>query len=77
MPSSTGRILKRDEVTVSGRRHLDSPRPRTHASPSAQPQGRIVEQDNNGAIVEVTCGCGEVFHLHCTYEAPPELPADG
>jgi len=77
MPSDTGRILKRDEVTVAGSRRLDGAGQRRVAAPSAQPQGRIVEQNDSGAIVEVTCSCGNVFHLHCTYATPPDLSAGG
>lgn len=52
---------------MAGQRLLDLPA--THASPSVQPQGRIVEQDDDGAIVEVTCNCGKVLHLYCKYAA--------
>lgn len=78
MPPSTGRILKRQEVTVAGQRRLgvSGPTPRAPSS-GAQPQGRIVEQNDNGAIVEVTCGCGRVFHLHCTYAVEIAQPIDG
>jgi len=65
---SAGRIVKRKEVKVAGQRRLDLPAP--HASPSVEPQGRIVEQDDDGAIVEVTCSCGKVLHLQCKYAAP-------
>jgi len=69
MSDNTGRILKRNKVSLTGQRRL-SPSVRTPppgAAPLGNPQGRIVEQDDFGAIVEVTCGCGQVFHLHCTY----------
>jgi hypothetical protein len=72
MPPTTGRILKRQEVTVTGQRRLGvSGSPRTDSASGAEPQGRIVEQDDDGAIVEITCSCGKIFHLHCTYAPQP------
>jgi len=69
MPENTGKILKRDAVTITGQRELGRSAPRSSGSPHrpARAQGRIVEQNENGAIVEITCGCGEILHLHCTY----------
>lgn len=64
----TGRIVRRNEAKTVGQRLLDLPA--MHASSAIQSQGRIVEQDDDGAIVEVTCGCGKVLHLHCRYAAP-------
>ena len=76
MPS-TGRILKRDAVTLAGQRCLNASGPGRNQSASppihGQGHGRIIEQNDSGAIVEVTCECGKVFHLHCTYAAPSEL----
>ncbi|MBT3198290.1 MAG: hypothetical protein HN350_00070 [Phycisphaerales bacterium] len=68
MSFKTGKILKRDEVTVAGHKRLGVSGPtRSPDASEAQPQGRIVEQTENGAVVEITCGCGRVFHLNCVY----------
>jgi hypothetical protein len=68
MPNNTGKILKRDNVVVAGQRQLGVAPSRPATSPKARPQGRITGQDEHGAIVEITCGCGEVIHLHCAYQ---------
>jgi hypothetical protein len=71
MPTNAGRILKRSNVALNGPRRLNASRSPAGSSPPAAVQGRIVEQNADGAVVEVTCGCGSVFHLHCTYAPPP------
>ena len=66
-------IVKKDSVKASEPRHLGDPMPGgmaggPHATAQGQPQARIVQQDPAGAIVEVTCGCGQTFLLNCRYD---------
>ena len=61
---STG-IVKSDKVKLTGRRCL--PLDATSASSGTGPRGRIVRQDDNGAVIEVVCICGNTFHLNCKY----------
>ena len=37
---------------------------------AAQPQARIIEQNDAQAIVEITCACGNTFYLNCLCAAP-------
>jgi len=64
-------IVKRDMVNLA-----DACRTSHHvgggASPVAEPQARIVEQNGTQAVVEVTCGCGTTFYLNCLCPAPHE-----
>ena len=72
MPLTSSNVLKCNDVALGGSRHLGAtgaPRAASPSTPEIEPRGRIVEQNDSGAIVEVTCSCGKVFHLHCTYAA--------
>jgi hypothetical protein len=69
MQSAQTGIFKRENVTMAGHRHLTLPT--GSASPSDDPQARIVEQVDGGAIIEVPCSCGKRVRVHCTYVDPP------
>lgn len=43
-----------------------APDAKPHAA--GQPSVRILRQAPEGAVLEVTCGCGEVIEVHCLYE---------
>ncbi len=62
------RVLKRDKIHMAGTRCLELPEHLNADGP--QPTGRIVQQNDQGAVIEVTCTCGNTFRLNCTY-APP------
>ncbi len=65
----TGGIVKKDNVKMA-----DDPRnlgqaPAGMSSP--QSAARILEQDEAGALIEITCACGERTYLRCDYAAGP------
>jgi hypothetical protein len=72
MQEPANRILKSDDVEVDGRLHLDL----AAASPSAQngkpvtagiTKVRILENQNEYAVMEVTCSCGRKTIIRCDY----------
>ncbi|MFW6132403.1 MAG: hypothetical protein ACOC8F_00795 [Planctomycetota bacterium] len=69
-------VIKRDRVRLSGRRAIGPAGARASAgeggSPAGEPKARIVEQDQDAALIEVTCPCGRKTYLRCTYPAPAE-----
>lgn len=69
------RILKADEVEVSGTYALDrsqSPGQALHEPPEGRalgaPQVQIVEQHPQYALLEITCACGHTLQVKCDYE---------
>ena len=58
-------VIKKDKVKIAGT-HAIAPAVIAETA-SAGPIGRIVRQDDAGAVIEVTCNCGERIELHCTY----------
>lgn len=72
MPKPTGRILKSDNVKLEGLVHLDAAQPGISAAQKrtaalAAPQARIVENQSEFAVIEITCCCGAKMHLRCEY----------
>ena len=70
------KVLKSDQVKVSGTVRLTpggAAPVRTASSAQADTsagvpeQARIVESNNEYAIIEVTCGCGAKSHIQCNY----------
>ena len=75
MQATAGRILRSSDVNFEGRFHLDitsaaSAGPKTNRAPSAAPQARIVQNDAQFALLEITCSCGAKTHVKCQYTAP-------
>jgi len=82
MPNNTGGILKKQNVTLAGQRRLGAvgsalSTPSAPAQSIGPSQGRITQQDESGATVEITCRCGEVIHLRCTYQQQTQPPSGG
>ncbi len=65
MPSGSTNLLKREKVKMEGQCSVGHSG--AGVAPSVRPGARIVERNDNGAVIEVTCGCGEKIYLHCTY----------
>ncbi len=66
-------VLKKNQVKPAGARRLGASataqaKPHAAPGPRSEPQARIVQQNRAGAIVEVTCGCGEVIRLQCVFQ---------
>jgi hypothetical protein len=72
MGKTTGHILKADNVKLEGQLHLDlwnvqaGPSNQKSAALSA-PQARVIENQPEFAILEVTCSCGNKICLRCEY----------
>ena len=69
-----GRVLKSSDVKLEGRFRLDanqgvssSAGERSTASVLSPAQVRIVENNSEFAVIEVTCGCGVKTHIRCEY----------
>lgn len=72
MEKMAGRILKAEEVKLQGQYYLDAGgAPQNSASVSktvsGTPQVRIVENNADYAIVEITCQCGDKTQVRCDY----------
>jgi len=82
MIKATARILRADSVKVQGRLSLDLTQanahlPKAKSATSVQPQVRILENNPDFAVIEITCSCGTKTNLRCEYgaaESPPEAP---
>ncbi|MHC4757457.1 MAG: hypothetical protein ACYTE8_02260 [Planctomycetota bacterium] len=79
MEKAASHIIKGDNVQLDGAFQLNSngpvPRPvRRPPKPLISTQAKIVELNNDFAIVEVTCSCGHKIPVKCTYanNAPSE-----
>ena len=75
MLSKPVRVIKGDQIDIDGTVQLSpfTAAGRATASPSALPSGavsqqaRIVQSNQNFAILEVVCGCGCKSHIQCDY----------
>ena len=82
MATAAGRILKSDEVKLEGRFLLDvvqagSDLPKQQVAASSAPQVRILENQAEYAVIEVTCSCGTRMSIKCEYSgAAAQAPDD-
>lgn len=82
MTRTAGRILKSDDVKLEGQFHLDVENagldvPKQRAAASSAPQVRILENQAEYAVIEVTCSCGTTMSLKCEYAgAAAQAPDD-
>jgi hypothetical protein len=81
MIKAAGRILKSNEVKLEGQFHLDaanagSDMPRQQAAASSTPQVRVLENNTEYAVIEVTCCCGRKMSLKCDYTGATEQGPD-
>jgi hypothetical protein len=71
MMQTTSRILKSSDVEVEGQFHLDLGHPAQSApnnkNAAAIPKVRIIENQNEFAVVEVICSCGRKTVVRCEY----------
>jgi predicted RNA-binding Zn-ribbon protein involved in translation (DUF1610 family) len=72
MIQATSRILKSSDVEVEGRFHLDLSHPVSSAQNSRNAavgtsKVRILENQNEYAVMEVTCPCGRKTIIRCDY----------
>ena len=71
MQKSSGRILKVSDVKVEGQTQIGLLQPGS-ASPKGQPgacepTARVVKNNPEFALVEITCSCGQTMYLRCEY----------
>jgi hypothetical protein len=74
MEKTAGHVLKSDKVKLQGRLQLDFMQPGLHQPKtktvvSAAPQARIVENNPEFVVIEVTCPCGTRTQLKCNHAA--------
>jgi hypothetical protein len=71
MIQATSRILKSSDVEVEGQFHLDLGHPaqpaQNNRNVAATPKVRILENQNEFAVVEVICSCGRKTVVRCEY----------
>ena len=73
MTAAATTVLKREKVRMAGACRLGAhgvpagAAPDAPGVPAGRTQGRIIQQNDDGAVVEVTCACGRTIHLYCTY----------
>lgn len=74
-------VLKKNRVKMSGSvslehgtfapvRTKDPSQADTHSDPNAEPiprEARIIESNNEYAVIEVICSCGSKSHIQCNY----------
>ena len=75
MVGSTGKVLKSSEVEVEGKFSLDlagvvSPGPNAKnqtKAPDTPAKVRVLENQKDYAVMEVTCSCGRKTVIRCDY----------
>jgi hypothetical protein len=74
MMETSRRILKKDDVELDGRYQLDlgpgkfqAHEPASGNTVASEPQARIIENQPEYAVIEVTCSCGTKVCLKCEY----------
>jgi hypothetical protein len=76
MKNTTGNLLRADHVKLEGQLQLDLLTARSDI-PNAQnaaPKARILENQPEFAIIEITCPCGTKTNLRCQYAPPGTSP---
>ena len=72
MTKAARRIIKKSNVKLEGKFTLDiaQPEPDQPKQPGtalAEPRVRIVENQPEFAVIEITCSCGTGMYLRCEY----------
>jgi hypothetical protein len=72
MVKTAGRILKSEDCKLEGKFLLDIARvaldlPKRTIPASSAPQVRMLENNPEYAVIEVTCSCGEIISVRCEY----------
>ena len=72
MATATGRILKSRDVKVEGQFQLNLKNAGISTSKNTtsvltEPQVRIAENQQEFAVIEVTCSCGSKIYIKCEY----------
>ena len=77
MTKTAGNILKGEDVRFEGQFHLDVTQggspvqiPKQNRVALSAPQVRIVQNDPEFAVLEITCSCGLKTNVKCQYPGP-------
>ncbi len=79
------RILKSDEVEIDGRCNLEighafSPAQHSRTGSVVAAKAKIIDNNNEYALIELTCACGRKTLVRCDYgnaSAPPNSQPNG
>jgi hypothetical protein len=79
MELKTTNILKSSQVRFEGNFHLDLTNHKREqkqkcSGPLSNPQLKIIEKNQNFAMIEITCGCGEKILVKCHYSPQNQPP---
>ena len=71
---TSGRVLKSEDVALDGRHQItlsteqvDSSEPALAPAAMGSPQARIVENQPDYVVIEISCACGTKLRLKCDY----------
>ncbi len=70
MIQTMNRVLKSDEVELDGRCHLDigaSVSQHNRNAAAAGPKVKLVDNNNEYALIEFVCACGKKTIVRCEY----------
>ena len=70
MTEAASGVVKSARVRLAEPRQISGSVPGRRAG-SRRASARIIEQTAGTVVVEVTCVCGSVIHLHCDCTEPP------
>ena len=73
MKKETAKILKENDVELTGSLQLDcptiqqaAPQPRFNQT-NTKPQVQIIQNTDEFAVIKVTCSCGQTTNIKCEY----------
>jgi len=73
--TNTAVVLKKEQVRPGGTRRLGVVGGAVGAAggaTTARASVRILQQNGDGAVLEITCPCGRKTLVQCQYAAPPD-----
>lgn len=73
MEKTVGKIIKSQDVHCDGQYYLSMEKKshnssHNHGAIAGAPRAHIVENNNEGVVIKVTCSCGHEISLQCEYE---------
>ena len=72
MAKQIRRILKSNDVRLQGSFQLELPKEKS--TPAATAQVRVLENNPQFTVLEITCPCGEKTNIRCEYAASQTTP---
>jgi hypothetical protein len=73
MEKTTGKIIKSQDILCDGQYNLNMEQtnqkpPQNNCPVTGVPKANVIESKNEGAVIKVTCSCGQEISLQCYYE---------